>query len=225
MPATMKWSSTFTSTSASASFRLRVSSSSAWLGWATPRGMVVGEDHRGGVVRAAPPSRFRADRRWSGSACRGTAPRRAITRFCASRQTQTKTSCGAAAEREPQVVAHRAGRGERVARLQAPRASARRASSIAAANCARFAAPRPLTSRELGPPRAARRRRRSARAARAPARPRSCRARRCAGRPRAARRRSAPAAPLRQQPLARPLGEPASPKSPWSGLSLRIPSP
>ncbi len=37
-PATMKWSSTFTSTSASASFRLRVSSSSAWLGCATPLG-------------------------------------------------------------------------------------------------------------------------------------------------------------------------------------------
>ena len=34
----MKWSSTLTSTSASASFSLRVSSSSAWLGWATPDG-------------------------------------------------------------------------------------------------------------------------------------------------------------------------------------------
>src|SRR5688572_8673826 len=38
LPAMMKWSSTLTSTSARASRRLRVSSSSAWLGWATPDG-------------------------------------------------------------------------------------------------------------------------------------------------------------------------------------------
>src|SRR5688572_19320102 len=38
LPATMKWSRTLTSTRARASFSVRVSSSSAWLGWATPEG-------------------------------------------------------------------------------------------------------------------------------------------------------------------------------------------
>src|SRR5688572_11779320 len=38
LPATMKWSSTLTSTRASASRNLRDSSSSAWLGCATPDG-------------------------------------------------------------------------------------------------------------------------------------------------------------------------------------------
>src|SRR3990172_7741244 len=53
LPATMKGSSTFTSTSARASLRFRVSSSSAWLGWAAPEGWLCAKMTAAALARSA----------------------------------------------------------------------------------------------------------------------------------------------------------------------------
>src|ERR1700716_235482 len=90
-PATMKWSSTFTSTSARASFKLRVSNSSAWLGWAAPEGWLWAK-----ITAAALAARAALTVSRGYTLVWVSVPRNgswnAITLCCASSQRQTKTS-------------------------------------------------------------------------------------------------------------------------------------
>ena len=110
----MKWSSTLTSTSASACFSAWVSISSAWLGSATPDGWLWAR-----ITAAALWGRRLLDHFARIDAGLGQRAAKQFldgdTRFWASRNSATKTSWGRSCQREPQVIAHRLRRSQRIA--------------------------------------------------------------------------------------------------------------
>ncbi len=100
VPATMKWSSILMSTSASACLSVCVSSSSARLGSATPDGWLCARITAGRVVAQRGLHDFaRIDAGLRERAAEELL-RSPITRFCASRNSATNTSCGRAAQRQ-----------------------------------------------------------------------------------------------------------------------------
>ena len=198
LPATIRWSSSRTSTSASACFRCRVKAWSAALARPGPR-VVVRDDHGGGMVAQRFAHDFaRIDRGLRQSAAR---------EFAAGDQAQLAVQVEADAMLDPPVAQRglavlldAPGWSRAVSRVRSS-SMARRASSSTAASMQAFAAPRPGTaSSSSGVAPIARAGRKIGRAAGCPGSAHPGPAGPCAGRWPAVRHRSG-RQPVTQQPF------------------------